>query len=69
METQPTYDSLLKKVDSKYTIVVAAAKRARQLMEGDKGSTLFKGKKPVSIALQELDEGRLRYTRGKHGIK
>ena len=31
----PSLDILVKKVDSKYTLVVLAAKRARELMDGD----------------------------------
>jgi len=32
----PSIDDLLQKVDSKYTLVIAAAKRARQLRSGSK---------------------------------
>jgi DNA-directed RNA polymerase subunit omega len=51
----PSIDEMLKMVDSKYTLVVAASKRARQLREGSK-SDLRRPKsfKHVGIALEEL---------------
>lgn len=59
---QPPLDQLVKKVNSKYTLVVVAAKRARQLTE--KGfSPPNKATKPVTVALQELAEDKIRYER------
>lgn len=63
------YEQLLKMADSKYTVVIAAAKRARQLMSGEKVLVRAKGKKPVTIALEELASGRLRYERLRSGLK
>ena len=57
---EPSFDELLQKADSKYTLVIAAAKRARQLLRN--GTTQKKeGKaiKPVSLALQEIAAGKL----------
>jgi DNA-directed RNA polymerase subunit omega len=51
----PSIDKLLDKVDSKYSLVVAAAKRARMLRDGAK--TELKNQtahKNVGIALEEL---------------
>ncbi len=51
----PSIDELLKKVDSKYTLVVAASKRARNLREGEKTEIRRpKSFKQVGIALEEL---------------
>lgn len=64
----PSIDSLTEKYDSKYTIAVAAAKRARQLVEGAKELVDVKTKKPVSLALFELDAQKIvvyRPTTGK----
>ena len=61
----PSIDSLIEKYDSKYTIAVATAKQARQLVDGAKEVVDVKTKKPVSIALFELDAQKLTYT----GIK
>ncbi len=63
------YEQLLKRVDSKYTLVIAAAKRARQLMSGEKVLVRARGRKPVTIALEELASGRLRCERLRSGLK
>ncbi len=65
----PSIDSLLAKYDSKYTIAVAAAKRGRQLVEGAEKLVDVKTTKPVSIALFELDAGKIYIERPKTGIK
>lgn len=66
---QPTLDELMEKVDSRYTLVVVAAKRARILTE--KASTQADGaaSKPVTAALKEIARNRIRYKRTKIGIK
>ncbi len=65
---QPSLDVLMQKVDSKYTLVVAAAKRARMITE-DQPNAGPKGQKPVTQALNEIADGRVKYTRTKMGIK
>ncbi|HCJ09644.1 MAG TPA: DNA-directed RNA polymerase subunit omega [Clostridiales bacterium] len=55
----PPLEELLKKVDSKYTLVVAAAKRSRQLMEGHPKVVDTPSHKPVTIALLEINEGKV----------
>lgn len=60
----PTTDELLKKVDSRYTLVVMVSKRARQLLEGAEPLTNnVKGKKVLSLAVQEIADGEITYTR------
>lgn len=66
---QPSLDVLVKKVDSKYTLVVAAAKRAREIMDGDPPMVEIHSNKPVTVALQEIADGKLGYERTKAGIK
>jgi DNA-directed RNA polymerase subunit omega len=41
-------------VQSRYSIVIAAAKRARQLVDGKEPLVASYGKKPLSIAVDEL---------------
>lgn len=65
MMIYPSFDSLLKRVDSKYTLVIASAKRARELMQ----QTECQVKKPVSRALEEIDKGIISYQRVKQGVK
>jgi DNA-directed RNA polymerase subunit omega len=66
---EPGINSLLDKVDSRYTLVVAAAKRARQLTEGANKLTECDSEKSVTIAINEIDEQKITYIRTKSGIK
>lgn len=45
---------------SRYTIVIAAAKRARQLIDDPEAMKQYGIDKPVSIAVKELYEGKIR---------
>lgn len=50
-----------KVVNSRYSIVMATAKRARQLIAGDLPLVDTKeGEKPLSIAVDELNQGQLK---------
>jgi len=48
------------RVASRYTVVLAAAKRARQLTEGAEPLTYAPTDRAVSIAVREMSEGKLR---------
>jgi len=65
----PSIKELLEKVDSRYTLVVLSAKRARQLTEDDMQTGDGYSKKPVSIAVEEINEGKVTYIRTHNGIK
>ncbi|MBP5281520.1 MAG: DNA-directed RNA polymerase subunit omega [Lachnospiraceae bacterium] len=47
-------------VNSRYSIVMATAKRARQIISGDEPLVDGDGKKPLSIAVDELNEGKIK---------
>ena len=50
-----------KVVNSRYSIVMATAKRARQLIDGDIPLVKTKnGEKPLSIAIDELNSGNIK---------
>jgi DNA-directed RNA polymerase subunit omega len=72
----PSIDHLLERVDSKYSLVILAAKRAREI--NSYYSQLGEGRaefipplaesgglreKPLSIALQEISEDKVTYER------
>ncbi|MNC27639.1 DNA-directed RNA polymerase subunit omega [compost metagenome] len=62
----PSIDEMMTKVDSKYSLVVAAARRARVLREG--GKTDIKNPRShkfVGVALEEVFEDRIVVTRGE----
>lgn len=47
-------------VSSRYSIVMATSKRARQIIAGDEPVVPGNGKKPLSIAVEELNEGKIK---------
>lgn len=65
----PSIDTLVTKVDSKYTLVVLAAKRAREIMDGSTALVDSKSNKQVTIALEEIAQEKITYERTKSGIK
>jgi len=66
MMVKPPLKKLENQVDSKYTLVTLAAKRAREpcLAESTHATD-----KPVSLAFYEIAEGEVTYKRTKEGIK
>ncbi len=44
-------------VNSRYSIVLATAKRARQLISGEDAYVESRNKKPLSIAVEEVSKG------------
>lgn len=61
MMLHPSIDELmeLKQIDSKYTLVVATAKRARQLQVADQDKE-SKSNKYVTIALEEISSNKIK---------
>ncbi len=48
-------------INSRYSIVMATAKRARQIIAGDEALIdSAKGRKPLSTAVDELNQGKIR---------
>jgi DNA-directed RNA polymerase subunit omega len=80
---EPRIETLLEDVDSKYTLVLLAAKRARQInsyfAQLGEGVAEFtppqiplgseRAPKALSIAMQEVAEGKVSYERTTDGIK
>ena len=55
----PSIDNLLTKIDSKYKLAYAAAKRAKKYKEEEYTSIDPKCSKPVGIALEEILAGKV----------
>ena len=80
---EPKIESLLENTDSKYTLVILAARRSRQInsyfSQLGEGVSEFtppqvylgpdQAPKALSIALQEIAEGTVTYERTTEGIK
>lgn len=47
-------------VQSRYSIVLATAKRARQIIAGDEPLVESNGEKPLSTAVEELYQGKVK---------
>ena len=47
-------------VQSRYSIVMATSKRARQIISGEEPLVASKGKKPLSIAVEELHNSKVK---------
>ncbi len=60
---KPAIDTICQKVDSRYTLVVESAKRARQLIDGALPMIDCKDRKPLSCAVEEINRGLLIYHR------
>ncbi|MFO7951704.1 MAG: DNA-directed RNA polymerase subunit omega [Bacillota bacterium] len=65
----PSLDNLVKHFDSKYTLVIATAKRARQLRNGSRKTIKKAYQNEVATALHEIEAGNIEYERMRDGIK
>ncbi len=59
----PSINAIRKKADSRYTLVILAAKRARDIIDGKPKLTEADIEKPVSIAANEISEDLITYRR------
>lgn len=62
MMCYPSIDALVKKVDTKYTLVTLAAMRARELTDGALPLLDDDGKKTVTLALEEIYKDKTTYS-------
>ena len=60
MLVKPSITDLLKLVDNRYSLVIATAKRARQIESGDTILTSKEDKVPVTVAANEIAEGKVK---------
>lgn len=56
-EVEPGEEPL---VQSRYSIVIATAKRARQLIGGDEATVVEDGRKALSVAIDELYQTKVK---------
>ncbi len=58
----PSTDAMLKKTHSRYTLVVLASKRARELLTGKPCRVENPSHKFVTDAMEEIYEGKITYS-------
>ena len=59
MMVKPSVSELLKKANNRYELVIATARRARQIAAGDEPKTNVKEESPVTLAANEIAEGKV----------
>ena len=57
----PSVVDLLKKVKDRYSLVIVTSRRARQIIDGSQVLTNNPSKKPLTIAVNEVNEGAISY--------
>lgn len=65
MIVKPTVTELLKKSKNRYELVIATSRRARQIAMGDEPLTKVKEESPVTLAANEIAEGKIEISSGK----
>ena len=66
---RPPLEALLEKIENKYALVVAVAKRARVLKEGQLPMVDVASSNPVTVALEEIAAGKIRIDKSKEQPK
>lgn len=59
----PSVNKLQEKTDSRYTLVILAAKRARDIISGKPALTEEESERPVSQAAKEIADDLITYSR------
>jgi len=67
MLLEPSITEIKEKADSRYTLVIMAAKRARDLIDGKPALGDADPDVPLSIAAKEIVEGEITYKRPEPG--
>lgn len=57
----PSVVDLLKRVEDRYTLVMVTSKRARQIIGGAEPLEDANSKKPLTIAINEVNDGLVTY--------
>ena len=59
----PSVVDLLNKVEDRYSLVIVSANRARQIIDGSPELASVESKKPLTAAINEVNEGLVTYER------
>ncbi|MBR0575428.1 DNA-directed RNA polymerase subunit omega [Proteiniclasticum sp. BAD-10] len=65
----PSVTDLLKRVDNRYRLVTLTSKRARQIIDGQEPLVPITSVNPLSIAVNEVNQGLIEYETLKDGVK
>ena len=59
MIVKPTVNELLEHVENRYALVIATSRRAREIAKGAEPLSTVEEKSPVTIAANEIVEGKV----------
>ena len=65
MMVEPPIGNLMKRMDSRYSLVIAASKRARQIAAQAKDRGVIITEKPVKTAINEIAAGEVSIVESK----
>ena len=69
MIVKPSVTELLDKATNRYELVIATSKRARQIASGQKALTKVHERSAVTLAANEIAEGKVKIIRKKEEEK
>jgi DNA-directed RNA polymerase subunit omega len=65
----PSIVDLLQKVDNRYSLVIVTSKRARQIIDGAEPYVKVDSNKPLTVSINEVNDGFVKYEQVKEGLK
>jgi DNA-directed RNA polymerase subunit omega len=65
----PSVVDLLNKTRDRYSLVILTSKRARQIIEGSTPNISINSNKPLTIAINEVDQNAVEYEIVEEGLK
>ena len=65
----PSVVDLLEKTRDRYSLVILTSKRARQIIEGSNPHISINSNKPLTIAINEVDQNAVEYEIVEEGLK
>lgn len=69
MMTYPELNELVKKAGCRYTLIIEAAKRARQIIDGSSPLVEIENENPVTQAINEIYEDKVTYISAKESLE
>ena len=69
MIVKPTVNELLNHAENRFALVIATSKRAREISKGDKPLTDVKEESSVTLAANEINEGKVTITSKQDSVE
>ena len=69
MMTKPELNDLVEKAGNRYTLIVEASKRARQIIDGSTPLVTCENDNPVTLAVNEIDQDKVVFISSKESVE